>query len=58
MTNRDMKNYRAPESVHVTRITTYLIIAALIAMLSWTTERDSYGQSVQIVAELNHEPNP
>ena len=52
MTNRDMKNYRAQEGVHLTRFTTYLIIAVLIAVLAWTTERDSYGQSVQIVAEV------
>lgn len=53
MTNRDMKNYRAQEGVHLTRLTTYLIITVLVAVLSWMTERDSYGQGVQMVAEVN-----
>jgi len=39
---RDYKNYRAPECVHVTRMTTYLIVAALMALLAWTQDRDSH----------------
>lgn len=39
---RDYKNYRAPECVHLTRATTYLIIAVLMAVLAVMTERDNH----------------
>lgn len=42
MTNRDMKNYRAQEGVHVTRATTILIIFSLLALFAWMSERDSH----------------
>ena len=38
----DMKHFRAQESVHVTRMTTYLIVAVLLAVLSWMFERDNH----------------
>ena len=51
MINRDMKNYRAPESVHLTRLSTYLIIAVLVAVLAWATERDNHLFNT-VVAEV------
>lgn len=39
---RDYKNYRAPECVHITRMTTYLIIAVLLAVLGYMQDRDSH----------------
>lgn len=41
----DMKGFRAkeePEGVHVTRLSTLLLIFALLALLSWMTERDNH----------------
>ncbi|PSJ16344.1 hypothetical protein [Nitrosomonas supralitoralis] len=41
--NRDMKNYRAREESEGTilvRMTAYLIIAVLLAVLAWMGERD------------------
>ena len=36
-----MKNYRAPEGMASTKTMTYLIIFTLLAVLAWTTDRDS-----------------
>lgn len=47
----DYKNYRSQESedVHVTRLVTYLIVALLIALLSFMTERDGHPFNEQEV---------
>lgn len=52
---RDYKNYRAPECAHVTRMTTYLIIAALLALFAYMTERDSHPfNDVKYIRAASH----
>ena len=51
--NRDLKNFRAPEGVHLTRLTTYLIIFGLLDVLSWMFERDSHQFNKAVIAEIS-----
>lgn len=55
--NRDMKNYgsrqAAEEGAHIMRLTTYLFLFALVAAISWITERDNHPFKDQIVEAKN-----
>ena len=39
---RDYKHFKAQEGAHLTRLSTYLIVASLLALLAWTQHRDSH----------------
>lgn len=46
---RDMKNYRASgEDDYSPRLSTYLMILALVALLSWFTERDNHPLNMTV----------
>lgn len=59
MKNIDLKNYRAMDEKAKCGEVIAMIAAvmALLILLSWMTERDSYGMSetAQIAASANHE---
>lgn len=54
--NRDMKHMsvqEVEEQVHVFRLTTYLILFALFAVLAWATERDNHPYKEPVIEAKN-----
>lgn len=39
---RDYKHFKAQDGAHLTRLSTYLIVASLMALLAWFQDRDNH----------------